>query len=84
MRVEAIAKANAGLMPHRPNGRLTGGRIHDLAALGKCILLTPDESKKFNAAAVNYASNPAIPKCSGFSDASGEWSTQLILFQKKG
>lgn len=82
MNFGAIASNQKNLMPHRPNGRMTGGRIHDMAALGKCILLTPDEAKKFNAKAVGYATNPAIPRANGFSDASGEWSNNLIVFQK--
>lgn len=84
MNPAAIAQANAHKMPHRPNGRLAGGRIHDLAALGKVILLRPDEAKKFNHAAVGYSASAAMPRVNGQSDASGEWATDLIIFQKKG
>lgn len=84
MNLAAIARTQQHQMPHRPNGRLAGSRIHDLAALGKCILLTPDEAKKFNAAAVGYGTNAAMPRVNGQSDASGEWATDLIVFQKKG
>jgi hypothetical protein len=80
----ARGQAQAAQMQHNARGRTAGSRIHDLAALGKCILLTPDEAKKFNAASVGYATNPAIPRVNGRSDATGEWSSNLILFQKKG
>lgn len=67
-----------------PTRRLAGGHIHDLVALGKAVMLTPDEAKKFNAKAVGYSTNAAMPRVCGRSDATGEWSNDLILFLKKG
>lgn len=67
-----------------PKGTLTGSRISDLAVLGKAIVLTPDEARRFNARAHGYSSNPKIPVCSGYSDASGEFTSEGILFLHQG
>lgn len=73
--------------PGRPQRRLPGGYIHDLAALGKAILLLPHEAKKFNAEAVGYATpkdNSDFCQVTGYSDASGERCNRNgILFLKK-
>lgn len=67
-----------------PHLRLAGSHLDDLAVLGKTILLSVDEAKKFNAERYGYAMNPAMPRANGRSDASGEWVNNGILFMKKG
>jgi len=68
----------------KPRGRLAGSHIADLAILGKAIILTPDEAKRFNARAYGYSTNPQIPCVTGYSDASGELTSRGILFLRKG
>jgi len=79
--------AQAGRVEHkgnRPRGRTAGSHIHDMVALGKAVVLTEAEARKFNAKAVGYATSPHMPRVSGYSDASGEWcSSNGILFLKK-
>jgi hypothetical protein len=67
----------------RPRNTLAGSHIADLAILGKAIVLTKDEARRFNYRAYNYATNPSLPCVSGYSDASGEWTSEGILFLRK-
>jgi len=67
----------------RPRHTLVGSHIADLAILGKAIVLTKDEARRFNHSAHNYATNPKLPCVSGYSDASGEWTSEGILFLRK-
>lgn len=79
----ARGRASVAQWQHNPRGKLAGSHIHDLAALGKAILLSESEAKKFNAKAVGYSTNPSMPRVAGYSDASGEFCQQAILFLKK-
>lgn len=77
-------RAKLALRPGgKPRGRLTGSHITDLAVLGKCIILTPDEARRFNARAYGYTTNHEIPRVTGYSDASGELTSEGILFLKR-
>jgi len=67
----------------RPKHTLVGSHIADLALLGKAIVLAPDEARRFNARAYNYSTSPQMPRVSGYSDASGEWCPEGILFLKR-
>jgi hypothetical protein len=66
----------------RPHLKLAGTYIDELAILGKAILLAPIEAGRFNAEAYGYATNPALRAC-GYSDASGDWCNDAVLFLKK-
>lgn len=66
----------------KPRGLMAGSYLSDLAALGKAIMLTPDEARRFNAKAHGYATNQKIPRARGFSDASDLFG-ELVLFMKK-
>lgn len=63
--------------------RLAGGHLDDLAALGKAIILAPEEARRFNAEAYGYATNQRMPRVNGYSDASGEFCNDAVLFLKK-
>lgn len=86
--LEKTPRGRAQLAQHkaaaRSRGTLTGSRISDLAALGKAIVLTPQEAKKFNARAYGYSTNHHIPRVNGYSDASGHWTSEGVLFLKQG
>jgi hypothetical protein len=71
---------------HNLRGKLAGSHLHDLIALGKAILLSEDEAKKFmpTAKAHGYWADPTISRVNGYSDVSGAFQLPGILFQKKG
>ena len=63
--------------------RLAGGHLDDLAALGKAIVLAPHEARRWNAEAYGYATNEYLPRVNGYSDASGDFVNDAVLFLKK-
>ena len=65
-----------------PRRHLAGTRVHDLAALGKAILLCSTCRPKFNEASVNYATNADIPYARGQCDGCLAFTPQGQLFLK--
>jgi len=64
--------------------QLAGVRVHDLAALGKAILLCDDCTPKFNAAPVGYATNVKMPRARGQCDGCLNYTPAGVLFLKGG
>ena len=66
-----------------PSGRLTGGYIDDLVALGKCVWFCQRCRMKFNQKAYNYEVKPALATVRGYCDGCGEPGETLALFARK-
>lgn len=80
---EQISRATPG----RPHLRLVGGYLEELAILGKAIQLSSLEARKFANSATakhyNYSTSPKMPRVRCYSDASGDWCEDGVLFLKK-
>ena len=70
--------------PGRASGRLAGGHVTDLAALGKAISLCGTCQSKFAAANYDYVTKRNIPFVRGRCDGCQQHSERARLFLKHG
>ena len=73
-----------GIAPGRAAGRLPGGHVTDMAALGKAISLCGTCAPKFAAARYGYVTKRNIPFVRGRCDGCQEHSERARLFLKHG
>lgn len=67
----------------RPQGRVAGGHLDDLASLKKAIWLCPGTSgcaRKFNAKGYEYGRNPRMPVVRGRCDGCNQFHPGCVLF----
>lgn len=67
-----------------PSGRLRGGYVADLVALGKAVCLCTDNVspcwKKFDAKAENYVLSRTVPMVRGRCDGCGQHSNMARMY----
>ena len=72
------------LSPGRASGRLPGGHVTDMAALGKAISLCGTCQPKFAAARYGYVTKRNIPFVRGRCDGCQNYAGRARLFLKHG